>query len=125
MNTARKLGPHTETGRGTDPAWGSEFEFTSKDAALQGGVFVLLRPLFAAALVVRRMYFVVAPRPFSAAPLVVRRRCLIVVSRPMPAAPRNKLIVVCRLLPTAPLVMRIYLEIRSRAKIFLLKHLAF
>jgi hypothetical protein len=32
-------------------------------------------PLFAAALVVRRRYFIVAPRPFPAAPLVVHRRC--------------------------------------------------
>ena len=50
-------------------------EFTSKDAALQGGVNLVLRPLFAAALVVRRRYFMVAPRPFPAVPLVVRRRC--------------------------------------------------
>jgi hypothetical protein len=34
---------------------------------------VVLMPLFAAALVVRRRYFIVAPRPFPAAPLVVRR----------------------------------------------------
>ena len=40
---------------------------------------MVLRPLFAAALVVRRRYFIVAPRPFPAVPLVVRRRCLIVV----------------------------------------------
>jgi hypothetical protein len=59
--------------------WGSEF--TSKEAALQGGMAVVLRPLFAAALVVRRRYFIVASRPLPAAPFVVRRRCLIVVSR--------------------------------------------
>jgi hypothetical protein len=62
-------------------------EFTSKDAALQGGVVVVLMPLFAAALVVRCRYFIVAPRPFPAAPLVVHRRCLIVVPMPMPEAP--------------------------------------
>jgi hypothetical protein len=49
---------------------------------------VVLMPLFAAALVVRRRYFIVSPRPFTAAPLVVRRRCLIVVPMPMPEAPR-------------------------------------
>ena len=48
--------------------WGSEF--TSKDAALQGGIIVVLMPLFAAALVVRRRYYIVAPKPFPAAPLV-------------------------------------------------------
>ena len=72
--------------------WGSEF--TSKDAALQGGVMVVLLPLFAAAPVLRHRYFIVAPRPFPAAPLVVRRRCLSVVPRPMPAAPHFYLIVV-------------------------------
>ena len=50
--------------------WGSEF--ISKDAAVPGGLIVVLRPLFAAAFVVRRRYFIVAPRPFPAAPLVVR-----------------------------------------------------
>ena len=34
----------------------------------------MLMPLFAAALVVRRRYFIVALRPFPAAPLVVHRR---------------------------------------------------
>ena len=72
--------------------WGSEF--TSKDAALQGGMIVVLRQWFAAALVVRRRYFIVAPMPFPAASLVVRRRCLIVVPRPMPAVPRMYLVVV-------------------------------
>jgi hypothetical protein len=42
-------------------------------------MIVVLMPLFAAALVVRRRYFIVAPRPLPAAPLVVRRRCLLVV----------------------------------------------
>ena len=51
--------------------WGSEF--TSKDAALQGGMMVVLISLFAAAFVVRRRYFMVAPRPFPAALLVVHR----------------------------------------------------
>jgi hypothetical protein len=44
-------------------------------------LIVVFRPLFAAALVVRRRYYIVAPRPFPAAPLVVRRRCLIVAPR--------------------------------------------
>jgi hypothetical protein len=44
--------------------------------------------LFAAALVVRRRYFIVVPRLFPAAPLVVRRKCLILVPMPMPEAPR-------------------------------------
>jgi hypothetical protein len=47
---------------------------------------VVLRLLFATALVVRRRYFIAAPRPVPAAPFVVRRRCLIVMPRPMPAA---------------------------------------
>ena len=55
---------------------------------------MVLMPLFALALVVRRRYFTVAPRPFSAAPLVVHRRCLIVVPMPMPEARRTYLIVV-------------------------------
>jgi hypothetical protein len=84
--------------------WG--FEFTLKDAALQVGLMVVLMPLFAAALVVPRRYFIVAPRPFTAAPLVVRRRCLIVVSMPMPEVPRMYLIVVYRPFPAAPLVAR-------------------
>jgi hypothetical protein len=80
--------------------WGSEF--TSKGARLQGGMIVVLRPLFAAALVVRRRCFIAAPRPFPAAPLIVRRRCLIVVPMPMPEAPRMNLIVMYRPLPAAP-----------------------
>jgi hypothetical protein len=63
------------------------------------GVIVVLRPLFAAALVLRRRYLIMVPRPLLAAPLVARRRHLIVVSRPMPAAPRMYLIVVYRPLP--------------------------
>jgi hypothetical protein len=55
---------------------------------------VLLRRFPAAALIVRRRQFIIAPRPLPAAPLVKRRRCLIVVPRPMPAAPRMYLIVV-------------------------------
>ena len=55
---------------------------------------MVLRPWFAAALVVRRRYFIVTPRPFPAASLVVRRRCLIVVPRPMPTVPRMYLVVV-------------------------------
>ena len=45
-------------------------------------------------------------RPLFAAALVVRRRYLIVVHRQMPAAPRTYLIVVYRPLPAAPLVVR-------------------
>jgi hypothetical protein len=67
---------------------------------------VVLRPSCAAALVVRRMYFILAPRPFTAAPLVVRRRCLIVVPMPMPEAPCMYLIVVYRTFPATPLVVR-------------------
>jgi hypothetical protein len=67
---------------------------------------VVLMQLFAAALVVRRRYFIVAPRPLFAAAHVVRRRCLIVVPMPMPEAPRMYLIVVHRPLPAAPLVRR-------------------
>jgi hypothetical protein len=55
---------------------------------------VVLRPLFAAALVVRRRYFIAAFRPFLAAPLVVHRRYLIVLPMPMPEAQRMYLIVV-------------------------------
>jgi hypothetical protein len=84
------------------PVWGSEF--TTKATALQRGVIVVLRPLFAVALVVRRRYFIVSPRPLPAAPLLVRRRCLIVV--PMPAAPHIYLIVMYRPLPAAPLFVR-------------------
>jgi hypothetical protein len=40
-------------------------------------LIVVLRPLFAAALVVRRRYFIVVPRPMLAAP----RKYLIVVPR--------------------------------------------
>ena len=86
------------------PVWGSEF--ISKDAALQRGMVVVLMPLFAAALIVRRRYFIVAPRPFLAAQLVVRRRCLIVVPMSMAEAPRMYLIVVHRPFPAAPLVVR-------------------
>jgi hypothetical protein len=66
---------------------------------------MMLMPLFAVALVVRRRYFIVAPRPFPAAPLVVRCMRLIVVPTPMPAAPRMYLIVVYRPFPAAPLVV--------------------
>ena len=51
-------------------------------------MMVVLKPLFAAALVVCRRYFIVAPSPFPAAQLVVHRRCLIVVPMPMPEMPR-------------------------------------
>jgi hypothetical protein len=45
-------------------------------------------------------------RPLFAAALVVRRRYLIVLSRPMPPAPNMYLILVYRPLPVAPLVVR-------------------
>jgi hypothetical protein len=95
--------PHTRT-EGRARVWGSEF--TTKAATLQGGVIVVLRTLFAAALVVRRKYLIMVQRSLPAAPLVVRRRYLTVVPRPMPAAPRMHLIVMYRPLPTAPLALR-------------------
>ena len=69
---------------------------------------MMLMQLFAAALVVCRKYFIVAPRPFPAGPLVMRRRCLIVVPMPMPEAPRIHLIVVYRLFPAAPLALHVH-----------------
>ena len=63
---------------------------------------VVLRPLFAAALVVCRRYFIVAPSPLPAAPLVVHRRC----AHADAEAPRMYLIVVYRPFPAAPLVAR-------------------
>ena len=86
--------------------WGSELN--SKDAALQGGMLVVIMPLFAAALVLHRRYFILAPRPFPAASLVVRRRCLIVVPMPLPEAPSMHLIVVYRLFPAAPLALHVH-----------------
>ena len=64
--------PHTNGPRDV-PRCGA-LNSSSKDAALQGGMLVVLRPLFAAALVVCRRYFIVAPSPFPAAQLVVHRR---------------------------------------------------
>jgi hypothetical protein len=84
MNTASSSGPMHKWTEGRAPVWGSEF--TSKDASLQGGMIVVLRKLLAAALVVRRRYFIVALRPFPAAPLVVRCMYTAVVLGPMPAA---------------------------------------
>ena len=49
---------------------------------------------------------IVVLRPLFAAALVVRRRCLILVPRPIPAAPCMYLIVVYRPLPAAPLDVR-------------------
>jgi hypothetical protein len=69
-------------------------KFTTNSVTLQGGLIVVLRPLFAAALVVRRRYLIMVPRWLPAAPLVLRRRYFAVVPRPMPAAPRMYLIVV-------------------------------
>jgi hypothetical protein len=73
--------------------WGSEF--TSKDAAPQGGMIVVLRPLFAAALVVRRRYLIVMPRLMPAA----SRIYLIAVYRPLPAA---TLVVRCMYMAVVP-----------------------
>ena len=47
------------------------------------GVIVVLRPWFAAALIVRRRYLIAVPWPMFAA----ARKYLIVVPRPSPAAP--------------------------------------
>ena len=63
--------PHTNGPRDV-PRCGA-LSLIQKNAALQGGVMVVLRPLFAAALVVCRRYVIVAPRPFPAAELVVHR----------------------------------------------------
>jgi hypothetical protein len=104
MTQRASSGPKHKRTEGRAPVWGSEF--TSKDASLQRGMMVVLMQLFAAALVARRRYFIVAPRPFLAAPLVVRRRCLIVVPMPMPEAPHMYLIVVYRPFPAAPLAVR-------------------
>ena len=60
--------------------WG--YEFTSKDAALQGGVIVVLRPMPAAP----RMYLIVVYRQLPAAPLAVRCMYMAVVPEPKPAA---------------------------------------
>jgi hypothetical protein len=81
MNIASKLGPHTQTDRGTCPGMGSEF--TTKAATE------------------RRRYLIVVPRPMPAAP----RRYLIVLPKPMPAAARRYLIVVLRPSPAPPLVV--------------------
>ena len=89
--------PHTNGPRDV-PRCGA-LSFSSNDAALQGGMIVVLMPLFAAALVVRRRYFIFAPRPFPAAPLVVHRRCFIVVYMPFPAAP---LVVRCMYMAVVP-----------------------
>jgi hypothetical protein len=119
---AHALAPQNVAGRGQLHAWS---HFTGHDpkavAPLSFGTrlhseYWLLRgrcwsaaqhpSAFAAALIVRRRYFIVAPRPFASAPLVVSRRCLIVVPMPMPEEPRMSLIVVHRPLPAAPLVVR-------------------
>jgi hypothetical protein len=64
--------PHTNGPRDV-PRCGA-LSYSSKDAAVLQGGMVVLRPLFAAALVVCRRYFIVAPSPFPAAQLVVHRR---------------------------------------------------
>jgi len=67
-----------------------------RDVPLCGALSLLAKPL----------HIIVLLRPLFAAALVVRRRYLIVVPRPMPAAPPMYLIVVYRPLPAAPLVVR-------------------
>ena len=74
MNTASKLGPHTQTDRGTFPDVCGALSLLQKTLYYKGEMMVVLMPLFAAALVVCRRYFIVAPRPFPAAQLVVHRR---------------------------------------------------
>ena len=64
--------PHTNGPRDV-PRCGA-LSSSSKYAALQGGMMVVLMPLFAAALIVCPRYFIVAPSPFPAAQLVVHRR---------------------------------------------------
>ena len=70
--------PHTNGPRGV-PRYGA-LSLLQKPLQYKG-LIVVLRPLFAAALVVRRRYLIMVLRPFPAAPLVVRRRCLIVFPR--------------------------------------------
>ena len=65
-------------------------------------LIVVPRPLFAAALAVRRRYLIVVPRSVPAEP----RRCLIAAPRPITEAPRRYLIVVFRPFPAAPFVAR-------------------
>jgi hypothetical protein len=78
MSTTSKLGPHTQTDRGTCPGVGlrvllqKTLHYKGAQAIVRGG-----------ARFVRRRYFIVAPRPFPAAP----RMHLVVVYRPLPAAP--------------------------------------
>jgi hypothetical protein len=70
--------------------WGSEF--TIKAAALQGGLIVVLRPLLAAALVVRQAVSRGAARFFRSLAVLstqvsaVGLRLRLVVPRPTPAA---------------------------------------
>jgi hypothetical protein len=64
--------PHTNGPRDV-PQCGA-LSLLQKTLHYKGGMMGVLMPLFAAALVVRRRYFIVAPRPFPAAPLDVHRR---------------------------------------------------
>jgi hypothetical protein len=72
MNTASELCPKHKRTERLALGWGSEF--TTNAATLQGGLIVVLRQLFEAALVVRRRYLIIVPRPLPAAPLVLLRR---------------------------------------------------
>ena len=104
MNTASKLGPHTQTNRGTCPGVGIWVYYISRytTRGVDRGAQAIVRggARFAS------QVLIMVHRPLPAALLVVRRRYLIVVPRPMPAAPRMYLIVVYRPMPTSPLVER-------------------
>jgi hypothetical protein len=83
MNTASELGPQC-----------GALSLLQKPQQNRG-LIVVLRPLFAAVLVVRRRYLIIVPRPLPAAP----RMYLIVVFRPLPAAP---LVVRCMCMAVVP-----------------------
>jgi len=94
-------------------------EFTSKAATLQGKFAVVLRPLFAAAHVVRRRYLAMVPWHSQAVTCGAARCALQVLDRGAQADARgathlldrgvqaiSRGVVVCKPLPTAPLVVR-------------------
>jgi hypothetical protein len=100
-------GPSHKRAEGLAPVRG--FELTTKAATLQidssefvpAFVYVGLGPVAASARVLIHKKLDRGARPLFAAALVVRRRYLIVVPRSIPAAPRRYLIVVPRPLPAA------------------------
>jgi hypothetical protein len=99
MNTASKLGPPTQTDRGTCPVW--SLSLLQKPLHYRGVhlnscpafVYVGLGKVTARARILIHELLGRGARPLLAAALVVRRRYLVVVPRPMPAAPRRYLIV--------------------------------